>query len=71
MRYICGRERNTPQCSFSPQLQQLYLPFNTKEITESSELEITKGQKEIALISWWFSFFSTDDILKYETERLL
>lgn len=66
MKYICYRERNTPQSDtmplFSPQLQQLYLTFNTKQITESSELEITKGQREIALISWWFSLFSTDDI---------
>lgn len=73
--YMHCRERNTLQSdvmsSFSPRLQQLYLTSNTKQITESSELEVTTGQREIALISWWFSLFSIDDILKYETGRLL
>lgn len=63
------RKRNILQSdimlSFSPQLQQLYLTSNTKWITEFSESEITTGQREIALISWWLSLFSTDDILKY------
>lgn len=43
--------------SFSPQLQQLYLTSKTKQIAESSELEITTGQGESAL-------FSADDTLK-------
>lgn len=75
MRYMHCRERNTLQSdimsSFSPQLRQLYLTSNTKQLTASSELEITTGQKEIALMSQWFFLFSTDDMLKYETERLL